>query len=132
MDVARRVRPAIEHARDVLSGGLGQEWSINSCSLFFWRLLFVFNLSCLFYYWFLSFLSWLCPFLKNSNRLFWVCFSTFFVFCSFMFRLESSLQKNNFSSSKLMLTRFGYRGFSFLSHAVRLWFVVFRLFEVVV
>ena len=59
-------------------------------------------------------------------------FFDFFVFCSFVFRLESSLQKNNLSSSKLMLTRFGYRGFSFLSHAVRLWFVVFRLFEVVV
>ena len=25
MDVARLVRPAIEHAQDVLSGGLGQE-----------------------------------------------------------------------------------------------------------
>ena len=49
----------------------------------------------------------------------------FFVFCSFVFRLESSLQKNNLSSSKLVLIRFGNRGFSFLSHAVRLWFVVF-------
>ena len=26
VDVARRVRPAIEHAQDFLSGGLGQEW----------------------------------------------------------------------------------------------------------
>ena len=49
----------------------------------------------------------------------------FFVFCSFVFRLESSLQKNNLSSSKLVLIRFGDRGFSFLRHAVRLWFVVF-------
>ena len=48
----------------------------------------------------------------------------FFVFCSFVFRLERSLQKNNLSSSKLVVIRFGYRGFSFLSHAVRLWFVV--------
>ena len=45
--------------------------------------------------------------------------------CSFVFRLISSLQKNNLSSSKLVLIQFGYRGFSFLSLAVRLWFVVF-------
>ena len=32
---------------------------------------------------------------------------------------------NNLSSSKLVLIQFGYRGFSFLSHAVRLWFMVF-------
>ena len=48
-NVAQWVRPAIEHAQDVLSGGLGQERSINSSSLF-WRFLFVFNLSCLLYY----------------------------------------------------------------------------------
>ena len=48
----------------------------------------------------------------------------FFVFCSFMFRLETSLQKNFLSSSKLVLIQFGYRGFSFLSHAVRLWVVM--------
>ena len=47
------------------------------------------------------------------------------VFCSFVFRLESSLQKKNLFSSKLVLIQFGYRGFSFLSHAVRLRFVVF-------
>ena len=46
----------------------------------------------------------------------------FFVFCSFVFRLESSLQKNNLSSFKLVLIRFGYCGFSFLSHVVELWF----------
>ena len=42
-----------------------------------------------------------------------------------MFRLKSSLQKNSLSSSKLVLIQFGYRGDSFLSHAARLWFVVF-------
>ena len=49
----------------------------------------------------------------------------FLVFCSFVFRLKSSLQKNNLSSSKLVLIQFGYRGFSFFIHADRLWFVVF-------
>ena len=49
--------------------------------------------------------------------------SDFLVFCSFVFRLKSSLQKNILSSPKLVLIQFGYRGFSFLSHAVRLWFV---------
>ena len=120
VDVARWGRPALEHAQDVLSGGLGQEWSINSCSFFGESFL------CSFFVPFLllvfSFLSWLCPSLQNSNCLFSVCLSTFIVFCSFMFRLESSLQKNNLSSSKLVFIRFGYRGFFFLSHAVRLWF----------
>ena len=43
----------------------------------------------------------------------------------FVLRLKSSLQKNNLSCSKLVLFQFGYCGFSFLSQAVRLWFVVF-------
>ena len=29
VDVARWVRPAIEHAQDVRSGGLGQEWEYD-------------------------------------------------------------------------------------------------------
>ena len=49
----------------------------------------------------------------------------FLVFCSFVIRLESSLRKNNLSSSKLVLVQFGYRGYSFIGHAVRLWFAVF-------
>ena len=49
----------------------------------------------------------------------------FLVFCSFVFRLKFSLQKINLCSSKLVVIQFGYRGFSFLSHAVSLWFVVF-------
>ena len=34
VDVARWVRPAIEHAQDVLSGGLGQEWEYDSVLFF--------------------------------------------------------------------------------------------------
>ena len=49
----------------------------------------------------------------------------FLLFCSFVFRLKSNLQKNNLSSSNLVLIQFGYRGFSFLGHDVRLWFMVF-------
>ena len=63
-------------------------------------------------------------FSQKSNCLFWVCLSIL-VFCSFVFRLKGSLQKNNLSSFKLALIQFGYRGFSFLRHAVRLWFMVF-------
>ena len=48
----------------------------------------------------------------------------FLVFCSFVFRLTSSLRKKNLSSFKLVLIQFGYSGFCFLSHAVELWFVV--------
>ena len=47
----------------------------------------------------------------------------FLVFC--FFSVQGSLQKNNLSSSKLVLIQFVYRGFYFLSHDVRLWFMVF-------
>ena len=71
------------------------------------------------------FMSWLCLFLKNQTVYFGFVFRLL-VFCSFVFRLECILQKNKLSSSKLVLIQFvGYRGFSFLSHAVRLWFAVF-------
>ena len=63
-------------------------------------------------------------FSQKSNRLVWICLSTFFVLYSFVVRHESSLQKNNLSSFKLVLIWFGYRGFSFLSHAISLRFVV--------
>ena len=61
----------------------------------------------------------------SKIELFVLCsFFDFLVFCSFVFRLENSLQKNRLSSYKLVLIQFGYRGFSFISHAVRLWFMV--------
>ena len=52
------VRPTIEHVQGFLSGGLGQEWSMILSSIFY-RVFFVFNLLCLFYYWFFPFLFWL-------------------------------------------------------------------------
>ena len=65
-------------------------------------------------------------FFSKIKMFFFLGFSfDFLVFCSFMFRLKSSLQKNNLSSSKLLLIQFGYTGFSFLSNPVRLWFMVF-------
>ena len=81
----------------------------------------MFNLSCLFLLDFFFFFVLVVSLSQKSNLL--SCHSL--VFCSFVFRLESSLQKNNLSSSELVLTQFGYRGFLFLSHAVELWFVVF-------
>ena len=50
--------------------------------------------------------------------------SSFFVFCSIVLGLESGLQKNKVSSFNLVLIWFGYRGFFFLIHNIRLWFVV--------
>ena len=67
-------------------------------------------------------------FSQKSNRL---SFDSS-VFCSFVFSFESSLQRNSLSSSKLVLIQFGYREFSFLSHAVSLWFVVFSKLALVV
>ena len=64
------------------------------------------------------------PFSQKSNCLFLGLSFDFLVFCAFVFSLESILQKNNLTSSKQLLIQFGYRGFSFLNHAVKLWFVV--------
>ena len=83
------------------------------------------NLSCLFYYCFFYFFCLGCVLFSKIKSFCLGLSFDFLVSCSFVFRLESSLQKNNLSSSKLILIQFGYRGFSFPSHAVRLWFVVF-------
>ena len=122
MGVASWVRPPIEHAQEVLSGELGQDWEYNFMLFFFGGggVLFVFKISCLFYYCFF-FLSCLGCALFSKIKSFVLGLSfDFLVFCDFVFRLESSLQKNNLTSSKLLLIQFGYRGFSFLGHAVRL------------
>ena len=72
-----------------------------------------------------SFVVLVMSFTQKSNSLVLGLSFDFLVFCSFVFRLKSSLQKNNLSSFKLILIQFGYRGFSFLNHAVKFWFVVF-------
>ena len=63
---------------------------------------------------FFHFLSYV--FLSKIKLFLSVLFLDFLLFCFFfVFRLKSSPQKNNLSSSK-----FGYHGFSFFSHDVRL------------
>ena len=96
--------------------------------LSFWRVLFLVQFFMLF---FITDVFFCCPIYVffSKIKLFVLGFSfDFLVFCSFVFRLRSSLQNNNLSSSKLVLIQLVYRGFSFLSHAVRLWFVVFSKF----
>ena len=90
----------------------------------------MFKLSCIFYDWF--FLSCLGCALFSKIKLF-VFGSSFdiLLYCDFVFRLESSLQKNNLTSSKLVFIQCGYPGISFLSHAVRLWLVVFNTLALV-
>ena len=116
VDVARWVRPAIEHAQYVLflwvRPGLEYSFMFSLC-----RVPFNVQHFLSFYDSFSSFLFWLCPFLKNQI----VCFGfvlRHFLLYSFVLRLESCLQKNNLSSFKLALIWFGYSGFSFLSHAI--------------
>ena len=68
VDVARWVRPAIEHAQDVLSGGLGQEWEYDFvlCLVWFFKgPCFVLTFYVILFFVFLLF-RWLCPFLKNQ------------------------------------------------------------------
>ena len=66
-----------------------------------------------------------CVQLSKSKSFGLVLSFDFFGLFSFVFRLVISFQKDKLSSFKLVLIRFGYRGFSFLSHAARLWVVVF-------
>ena len=58
----------------------------------------MFNLSCLFYHWIFPFFVLVVSFTQKSNRLYFDSS----VFCSFVFKLESSLRKNNLSSSELV------------------------------
>ena len=62
-------------------------------------------------------LLWLCPFLKNQIVFGLGLSCDFLVFYDFFLRLGNSLKKNNLASF--------YRRFSFLSHGVSLWFMVF-------
>ena len=75
VDVARWVRPAIEHAQDVLSGGLGQEWEFDF-GLVLQGVLFCVNFYVIFFFVFFLF-RWLRLFLKNQIVFVWVCLATF-------------------------------------------------------
>ena len=68
---------------------------------------------------------WLCPFFKNQIVFGLGLSYDFLVFYYFFLRLCNSLQKNKLSSFILDLSGLGTPWFSFLSHAVILWFVVF-------
>ena len=120
VDVARWVRSAIEHAQDVLSVGLGQQWGYNFVFSFLEGPVLVHAFGS-FHYWFFSLVVLVMSCCQISTCLFWVCFSTFRCFFC-VFRLKSILQKNKLSSSKLVLIQFSYCGFLFQSHALRLWF----------
>ena len=100
VDVARWVRPAIEHAQDVLSYGLGQEWEYDFM-LVFKGSCFVLTFYVILFLVFLLFL-WLCPFLKNQIVFGLGLSCDFLMFYYFFFRLGNSLQKNKLSSFKLV------------------------------
>ena len=101
MGVAQWVRPAIEHAQDVLSGGLGQEWEYDIMLFLLGVLLCVNILYCNFSLVFLVFL-WLAPFFKNQIVFGLGLSSEFFVSYYFFLRLGNRLQKNKFASFKLV------------------------------
>ena len=81
MDVARWVRPAIEHAQDVLPGGLGQEWDMIACG-FCERSCYVTTFYVGFVVVFLMFLL-VVSFFQKSNCL-WYGF-VFRLFCVLLF-----------------------------------------------
>ena len=89
VDVARWVRPAIEHAQDVLSGGRARSGSMISCC-FFERSCYVITFYVGFMLVFLVFL-WLCPFFKNQIVFGMGLSCDFFVFYYFFLRLYNSL-----------------------------------------
>ena len=68
-----------------------------------------------------SFVVLVLSFLHKSNCLFWVCLSTFLCFVLLCSDLKVVFKRIIY---KLVFFQFGYRGFSFLSLAIRLWFMV--------
>ena len=114
--------------KKVLSQSVGEaRWvrdgSINSCSLFLGGSCLCSTFCAVLITGFYLFCLGCALFSKIKSFVLGLSFD-FLVFCDFVFRLESIFQKNNLSSYNLVLFQFGYRGF-FLSHAVRLCFVVF-------
>ena len=79
VDVAQCVRPAIEHAQDVLSGGLGQEWEYVFM-LFLWEVLLCANILCSIFFWFFFCYFGCVLFSKIKLFLVWVCLATFWCF----------------------------------------------------
>ena len=71
VDIARWVRPAIEHAQGVFSGGLGQVWEYDFV-LFFYGVLFCVNFLCYIFSGF-SFVSLVVSFSQKS-KCFWFGF----------------------------------------------------------
>ena len=123
VDVARKVRPPIGHAQDVISGGLGQEWEYETMLSFCGGPVCVQPFVLFLLLVFSFFLSWLCPFLKNQIVFFWVCRSTFWCFV-----LLCSVLKVFFKRTIYPVLIWCYSSldtvYFFLSHAVRLCFVV--------
>ena len=95
--VARWVRPTIEHAQDVLSGGLGQEWEYDVMLFLLGVLLCVNILFCVF-----SGFSLVVSFFKNQIVFGLGLSFDFLVSYYFFLRLGNRLQKNKLSSFKLM------------------------------
>ena len=98
------------------SGGL------SSCSLF-GGLCVSSTFHAIFYY--LCFFCCLSFVFSSKIKLFVLVLSfDFLVFCSLCSDLKEVFKRIIYPVSKLVLALFGYRGFSFLSHAVRFWFMV--------
>ena len=71
-----------------------------------------------------SFFVLVITFSQKTNHLVWVCISTFV--CFIRLRVDLIVVfKRIIYSLKLILILIGYRRFSYFSHAVKLWFVVF-------
>ena len=98
--------------------------------LSFWRVLFLVKFFMLFFITGVFFCYPIYVFFSKIILFVLGFFSTFWYFALLCSDLEVVFKKK-LSSSKLVLIQFGYRGFSFLSHAVRLWFVVFSKFAFV-
>ena len=83
--------------------------------------------SCFVYvcYWFFPFVVLVVSFSQKPNCLVWVSLSTFWCFNLSFSDLLTVFKRINYWFLEAGLIRFGYRGFSFLSHAVSLRFMVF-------
>ena len=72
-----------------------------------------------------SFVVLVLSFLQKSNCLFWFCLSTFWCFVLLCSDLKVVFKRIIYPVLSWFLIQFGYHGFIFLSHAARLWCMVF-------
>ena len=125
MDVARWVRPATELAQEVLFWWVSPEVRVKFHALFLEGPVLV-QLFMPFFITSIFFCSLIFVFsLKIKLFVLGLSFDFLLFFVLLYSDLKVVFKRIILSGSKLVFFQFGYCGFSLISHAVRLWFMIF-------